>query len=138
MHKRFSLALQEYFTCIFRKTHVHQGFPLWLSWERIYLQCGRPGFNPWVGKILWRGERLPTPVFWPREFHGLCMGHKESDTTERLSLSLHLGRKAMTNLDGILKSRDVTLPTKVCLAKAMVFLVVIYGCEGWTIRKAEC
>ena len=44
----------------------------------------------------------------------------------------------MTNLDGILKSRDVTLPTKVCLVKAMVFPVVMYGCESWTIRKAEC
>ena len=52
------------------------------------LQCGRPGFDPWVGKIPWRRERLPTPVFWPGEFHGLYSpwGHKESDTTERLSL----------------------------------------------------
>ena len=47
-------------------------------------------------------------------------------------------RKAMTNLDSILKSRDITLPTKVCLVKAMVFPVVMYGCESWTIRKAEC
>ena len=51
---------------------------------------------------------------------------------------LLLGRKAMTNLDGILKSRDITLPTKVHLAKAMVFPVVTYGCESWTIKKAEC
>ena len=42
-----------------------------LSWQRIRLQCGRPGFNPWVGKIPWKSERLPTPVFWPGEFHGL-------------------------------------------------------------------
>ena len=49
-----------------------------------------------------------------------------------------LGRKAMTNLDSILKSRDITLPTKVCLIKAMIFLVVMYGCESWTIKKAEC
>ena len=48
-----------------------------------------------------------------------------------------LVRKAMTNLDGILKSRDITLPTEVCLVKAMVFPVVIYGCESWTIKKAE-
>ena len=47
------------------------------------------------------------------------------------------GRKAMTNLDNILKSRDITLPTKVCLVKAMVFPVVMYGCESWTIKKAE-
>ena len=50
---------------------------------------------------------------------------------------LLLGRKAITNLDGILKSRDITLPTKVCLVKAMVFPVVMYGCESWTIKKAE-
>ena len=48
------------------------------------------------------------------------------------------GRKVMTNLDSILKSRDITLPTKVCLVKAMVFPVVMYGCENWTIKKAEC
>ena len=51
---------------------------------------------------------------------------------------LPLGRKAMTNLDSILKSRDITLPTEVRLVKAMVFLVVRYGCESWTIKKAEC
>ena len=48
-----------------------------------------------------------------------------------------LGRKAMTNLDSILKSKDITLPTKVCLVKAMVFPVIMYGCESWTIKKAE-
>ena len=50
---------------------------------------------------------------------------------------LLLGRNAMTNLDSILKSRDITLPTKVCLVKAMIFPVVMYGCESWTIKKAE-
>ena len=49
-----------------------------------------------------------------------------------------LGRKAMTNLDSILKSRDISLPTKVRLVKAMVFSVVMYGCESWTVKKAEC
>ena len=48
-----------------------------------------------------------------------------------------LGRKVMTNLDSILKSRDITMPTKVCLVKAMVFPVVMYGCESWTLKKAE-
>ena len=48
------------------------------------------------------------------------------------------GRKVMTNLDSILKSRDITLPTKVCLVKATVFPVVMYGCESWTVKKAEC
>ena len=51
---------------------------------------------------------------------------------------LLLGRKVMSNLDSILKSRDITLPTKVCLVKAMVFPVVMYGCESWTVKKAEC
>ena len=50
---------------------------------------------------------------------------------------LLLGRKAMTNLDSVLKSRDITLPTKVCIVKAMVFPVVMYGCESWTVKKAE-
>ena len=50
---------------------------------------------------------------------------------------LLLGRKAITNLDSILKNRDITLPTKVCLVKAMVFMVITYGCESWTIKKAE-
>ena len=53
------------------------------------------------------------------------------------AMKLLLGRKVMTNLDSILKIRDITLPTKVCLVKAMVFLVVMYGCECWTIKKAE-
>ena len=48
--------------------------PLGLSWQRIHLQCGRPGFDSWVGKIPWRRERLPIPVFWSGEFHGLSMG----------------------------------------------------------------
>ena len=48
------------------------------------------------------------------------------------------GRKVMTNLDNIFKSRDITLPTKVCLVKAMIFPVVMYGCESWTVKKAEC
>ena len=58
--------------------------PLWFSWWRIRLQCRRPGFDPWVGKIPWERERPPTPVFWPGEFHELYSpwGCKESDTTE--------------------------------------------------------
>ena len=62
----------------------------------------------------------------------------DGDCSHEIKRCLLLGRKAMTNLDSILKSRDITLPTKVCLVKAMVFPVVIYGCESWTIRKAEC
>ena len=55
-----------------------------------------------------------------------------------LSLVIILGRKVMTNLDSIIKSRDIALSTKICLVKAMVFPVVMYGCESWTIKKAEC
>ena len=61
----------------------------------------------------------------------------DDDCSHEIKRPLLLGRKAMTNLDSILKSRDITLPTKVCLIKAMVFPVVMYGCEIWTIKKAE-
>ena len=60
------------------------------------------------------------------------------DCSHEIKRCLLLGRKAMANLDSILKSRDITLLTKVCLVKAMVFPVVMYGCESWTIKKAEC
>ena len=62
----------------------------------------------------------------------------DSDCSYKIKRCLLLGRKAMTNLDSILKRRDIILPTKVHLAKAMVFSVVMYGCESWTIKKAEC
>ena len=69
------------------------------------------------------------------------MGSKitaDGDCSHEIKRCLLVGRKVMTNLDSILKSRDFTLPTKICLVKAMVFPVVIYGCERWTIKKAEC
>ena len=62
----------------------------------------------------------------------------DGDCSHEIKRRLLLGRKVMTNLDSILKSRDIILPTKVCLVKAMVFPVVMYGCESWTIKKAEC
>ena len=62
----------------------------------------------------------------------------DSDCSHEIKRRLLLGRKVMTNLDSVLKSRDITLPAKVHLVKAMVFLVVMYGCENWTIKKAEC
>ena len=61
----------------------------------------------------------------------------DGDCSHEIKRRLLLGRKVMTNLDNILKSRDITLPTKVCLVKAMVSPVVMYGCEGWTVKKAE-
>ena len=62
----------------------------------------------------------------------------DGDCSHEIKRCLLLGRKVMTNLDSIFKSRDITLPTKVHLVKAMVFPVVMYGCESWTIKKAEC
>ena len=62
----------------------------------------------------------------------------DGDCSHEIKRHLLLGRKVMTNLDNILKSRDITLPTKVCIAKAMVFPVVMYRCDSCTIKKAEC
>ena len=62
----------------------------------------------------------------------------DGDCSHEIKRRLLLGRKVMTNLDSILKSRDITLPTKVCVLKAMVFPVAMYGCESWTVKKAEC
>ena len=62
----------------------------------------------------------------------------DGDYSQKIKRHLPLGRKAMTNLDEVLKSRDIILPTKICMVKAMVFPVVMYGCERWTIKKAEC
>ena len=67
-----------------------------------------------------------------------CKITSDSDYSHKTKSHLLLGRKAMTNLDSIFKSRDITLPTKVHLVQAMVFPVVMYGCESWTIKKAEC
>ena len=61
----------------------------------------------------------------------------DGDCSHEIKRRILLGRKVMTNLDSILKSRDITLPTKVCLVKVMVFPVVMYGCESWTVKKAE-
>ena len=85
---------------------------------------------------LWQidGETMETV----RDF--IFLGSKitaDGDCSHEMKRRLLLGRKAMTNLDSILKSRDITLPSKVCLVKAMVFQVVMYGCESWTIKKAE-
>ena len=81
------------------------------------------------------GETLETV----RDF--IFLGFKittDGDCSHEIKSHLLIGRKAMVNLDSILKSRDITLPTKAYLVKAMVFPVVMYGCDSWTIRKAEC
>ena len=74
---------------------------------------------------------------WLTLFWGLQIT-ADGDCSHKIKRHLFLGRKTVTNLDSILKSRDITLPTKVCLVKATVFPVVTYGCESWTIKKAEC
>ena len=81
------------------------------------------------------GETMETVtdfIFWGSKITA------DGDYSHKIERCLLLGRKAMTNLDSILKSRDITLPTKVHLVKTMVFPVVIYGCESWTTKKAEC
>ena len=72
-------------------------------------------------------------------FHFLGLqNHANGDRSHEIKRFLLLGRKAMINLDSILKSRDITLPTKVHIVRAMVFPGIMYGCESWTIKKAEC
>ena len=81
------------------------------------------------------GETVETVadfIFWGSKITA------NGDCSHEIKRCLLLGRKVMTNLDSILKSRDVTLPTKVRLVKAMFFLIVMYGCESWTVKKAEC
>ena len=81
------------------------------------------------------GERMETVTDF------IFLGFKvtaDGDCSHEIKRSLLLGRKAMTNPGSVLKNRDITLPTNVCLVKAMVFPVVMYGCESWTIKKAEC
>ena len=81
------------------------------------------------------GETMETVsdfIFWGSKITA------DGESSQEIKRHLLLGRKVMTNLDSILKSRDITLPTKVCLVKAMVFPVVLYGCESWTVKKAEC
>ena len=78
------------------------------------------------------GETVSDFIFWGSKITA------DGDCSHEIKRRSILGRKAMTNLDSIVKSRNITLPTKVCLVKAMFFLVVMYGCQTWTIKKAEC
>ena len=77
-------------------------------------------------------ETVSDFIFWGSKITA------EGDCSHEIQRRLLLGRKGMTNLDSILKSKDITLPTKVRLVKAMVFPVVMYGCESWSVKKAEC
>ena len=78
------------------------------------------------------GETVADFTFWSSKITA------DGDCSHEIKRRLLPGRKVMTNLDSIFKSRDISLPTKVCLAKAMVFPVAMYGCESWTVKKAEC
>ena len=78
------------------------------------------------------GETVADFIFWGFKITA------DGDCSHEIKRRLLLGRKVMSNLDTIFKSRDITLPTKVHLVKAMVFPVVMYGCESWTVKKAEC
>ena len=84
--------------------------------------------------ISWKidGETVSDFIFWGSKITA------DDDCRHEIKRCLLLGKKVMTNLDSILKSRDITLPTKVCLVKAMVSSVLMYGCESWTVKKAEC
>ena len=91
--------------------------------------------------ISWLQSPFIVPILNSHVFEFLFLGSKitvDGDCSHEIKRRLVLGRKVMTNLDSILKSRDITLPTKVCLVKAMCFPVVMYGCESWTVKKAEC
>ena len=77
-------------------------------------------------------ETVSDFIFWGSKITA------DGDCSHEIKRCLLLGRKVMTNLDSILKSRDITLPTKLCLVKAMVFPVVMDGCESWTVKKAKC
>ena len=77
-------------------------------------------------------ETVSDFIFWGSKITA------DGDCSHEIKRCLHLGRKVMTNIDSIFKSRDITLPTKIHLVKAMVFPVVMHGCESWTVKKAEC
>ena len=100
-----------------------------LNIQKTKIMASGP-INSWEidGKTL---ETVADFIFWVSKIT------EDGDCSHEIKRRLLLGRKVMTNLDSILKSRDITLPTKVHLVKAMVFLVVMYGCENWTVKKAE-
>ena len=109
---------------------VHDSLTLLLSiWLRVFLSFGCCGIPA--------AHRLSLGAVWLRIFAFMFIITADGDCSHEIKRCLLLGRKVTNNLDSILKSRDITLPTKVHLVKAMVFPVVMYGCESWTIKKAE-
>ena len=111
-------------------SHLNEKFGLKLNIQKTKIMASSP-ITSWQID----GETVETVVDF------ILLGSKitaDGDCSHEIKRCLLLGRKVMTNLDSILKSRDITLPTKVRLVKAMVFPVVMYGCESWPIKKAEC
>ena len=109
---------------------VHDSLTLLLSiWLRVFLSFGCCGIPA--------AHRLSLGAVWLRIFAFMFIITADGDCSHEIKRCLLLGRKVTNNLDSILKSRDITLPTKVCRVKTMVFPVVMYGCESWTIKKAE-
>ena len=99
----------------------------------LTLQCRHSGIEQFhITSWEIDGEPAENFNFWGSKITA------DGDCSHEIKRRLLFGRKVMTNLDSILKSRDITLPTKVRLVKAMVFPVVVYGCESWTVKKAEC
>ena len=125
------------FVCLIRP-HTMLMLPYWRPhFETHWHIPPRPG-AAWLCHCLravtsWQidGETVADFIFWASKITA------DGDCSHEIKRRLLFGRKVMTNLDSILKSRDITLPTKVCLIKAMVFPVVMYGCKSWTIKKAE-
>ena len=118
----------ELFKTLHHKAVIHEGV-------KISYFCDFNGFGSDV-KTMWEIPSKSTIpihefIFWGSKINA------DDDCSHEIKRQLLLGRKAMTNLDSILKSRDITLPTKVCLVRAMVFPAVMYGCESWTIKKTE-
>ena len=123
--------------------------------QRLLLSAATPGLGPGIAPLgracepLQKTKIMASGPITSWEIDGetveivsdfIFLGSKitaDGDCSHEIKRRLLLGRKVMTNLDSILKSRDITLPTKVCLIKAMVFPVVMYGCESWTVKKAE-
>ena len=112
--------------------------------KEVSEKVGLKQLNIQKTKIMASGPITPWQIDWETmetvtDF--IFLGSKitaDGDCSHEIKRCVLLGRKAMTNLDSLLKSRDIPLPTKVRLVKAMVFPVVIYGCESWTTKKAEC
>ena len=106
--------------------------------EKAGLECNTQKMKIMASNLITSWQTAGEKVEAVKDF--LFLGSKitvDSDCSHEIKKHLLLGRKVMTNLDSILKSRDITLTTKVCLVKAMVFPVVMYGCESWTIKKVE-